>query len=549
MKEIVKERLSQQTPFRKKILFFMLFLAIVGLLFLMALFMWNKDATFYGKAALQDAGVMAVSLCDAVFREHSWKLPLYSWQGDGTTNDSISFQHLHYSGLSQPRYSSGVFDSAFDLDAQNKEYFILPAEFISPSQFSLSFWFKTAQSGALLGQLGSSTEPPNSPNGYVPAIYIGSDGLVYIQPFWYGKINQIKSTITVTDDQFHHLALTVSPSESGSEIIAYLDGVEIGKISGVFFVSYGSKTYTHNLGRAYGAGWPQFPGSWSYFKGQLDEIALYDRALAVEEVAVLSAQCSLCTDADQDQACTETVGLPAGMRGGDCHDNDNMIFPTQVERCDGIDNNCDTLIDSFDGTTVCTANDHCGSYENTCALEEMCEAGSCRSQDVDAPKIFLSSDIQQYIFRWRIQDDSAFGHTIITLQNPSQQIIYHTRYDAGQCYLDADGSAEQLPLLQENISSCFQGQLNLPATTPAGTYTFLIDTQDISHNQDTRSATLVVTAPSVLGDTDGNGCVSAIEYNDFKIAYLEGTLPELTPIGYNDFKIDYLEGNIALCSD
>lgn len=48
---------------------------------------------------------------------------------------------------------------------------------------------------------------------------------------------------------------------------------------------------------------------------------------------------SNCIDADGD-------GYGAGCQAGpDCRDDDNMIYPGAAERCDGVDNNCNNLID------------------------------------------------------------------------------------------------------------------------------------------------------------------------------------------------------------
>jgi hypothetical protein len=44
-------------------------------------------------------------------------------------------------------------------------------------------------------------------------------------------------------------------------------------------------------------------------------------------------------DADGDGALSDT----------DCDDNNNAVFPGQVENCsDGVDNDCDTLVDAAD---------------------------------------------------------------------------------------------------------------------------------------------------------------------------------------------------------
>ncbi|MBR9683180.1 hypothetical protein GOV03_01435 [Candidatus Woesearchaeota archaeon] len=44
---------------------------------------------------------------------------------------------------------------------------------------------------------------------------------------------------------------------------------------------------------------------------------------------------------------------------------------------------------------------------------------------------------------------------------------------------------------------------------------------------------------SILGDKDGNGCVSVTEYNDFKYEYKNGLLPDVTVTQYNDLKYEF----------
>lgn len=66
----------------------------------------------------------------------------------------------------------------------------------------------------------------------------------------------------------------------------------------------------------------------------------------------------VCTDEDNDGFCVEGGGP---KEEADCDDTDAEIKPGIVDYCDGIDNNCDTVID-----------------EEGCA--ETCDAGACDSQ-------------------------------------------------------------------------------------------------------------------------------------------------------------------------
>ena len=54
-------------------------------------------------------------------------------------------------------------------------------------------------------------------------------------------------------------------------------------------------------------------------------------------------------------ACTAPIGYASEL--GDCDDADAAIYPTAIEICDEIDNNCDALIDDADPTVVYATTD------------------------------------------------------------------------------------------------------------------------------------------------------------------------------------------------
>jgi Putative metal-binding motif len=58
-------------------------------------------------------------------------------------------------------------------------------------------------------------------------------------------------------------------------------------------------------------------------------------------------------DAKAVEACDAPVGFIA--KGGDCNDDDAAIHPGAAELCDGVDNNCDGLVDDADPTVEASA--------------------------------------------------------------------------------------------------------------------------------------------------------------------------------------------------
>ena len=132
----------------------------------------------------------------------------------------------------------------------------------------------------ILGQQGGDLF---NASGYVPAIYVGTDGKLHVEMFWTGGISQIVTTEPVWDAVYHHLAVTFDSTNE----TAYLDGQPIGNLP--WSQSGYASTYAYELGVGDCGGWPSINGGRAYFSGQIDAPALYNRALAATEVAAIYA--------------------------------------------------------------------------------------------------------------------------------------------------------------------------------------------------------------------------------------------------------------------
>src|SRR5207248_6393692 len=139
-------------------------------------------------------------------------------------------------------------------------------------------WFQTSTSGVILGQQDAAVG--GSVSGLVPAIYVGTDGLLRVEMFWGGGV-RITSAARVNDGVFHHLAVTYD----GTTETAYVDGVAIGSTA---FTQYPyTSVYKYQLGTGYSGGRPATNGGLFYFNGLLDEVSVYRRPLSAAEVRAI----------------------------------------------------------------------------------------------------------------------------------------------------------------------------------------------------------------------------------------------------------------------
>ena len=200
-----------------------------------------------------------------------------SYPGTGTTWYDISGNVKNGTLTNGPTYSSAnggsiVFDGSTN-------YVLLPTNIYTQNNtsFSFSMWFKSTQSngGTILGQ--QDTPNPLSATGYVPAIYLKSDGKIRVEGFWTGSIsNSITSTGSCNNNNWYQITYTYG-SGTGS---LYINGVLNGTISGLTQTSYTS-TYYYIIGGGYAAG--RSLGTY-LFNGNISQFNFYNRSLSLSEV-------------------------------------------------------------------------------------------------------------------------------------------------------------------------------------------------------------------------------------------------------------------------
>jgi len=181
-------------------------------------------------------------------------------------------------------YLPGEVGNAFNFNGTDA-YVRLPNNFIpfpssgtSNAPLSFTAWFETTAGGVILGQQGGPALA-GAPAGWVPAVYVGTDGKLRVQLFWNGGVNSVTSPAPVNDGRFHFVAV----SSDGFTESVYLDNQFLGTTSGLQ-ASY-TNNYFYQLGTGYTAGdWQAVTGGWYSFRGLVDEVQFYNAAISASAI-------------------------------------------------------------------------------------------------------------------------------------------------------------------------------------------------------------------------------------------------------------------------
>ncbi|MFJ5268379.1 LamG-like jellyroll fold domain-containing protein [Streptomyces sp. NPDC088358] len=146
---------------------------------------------------------------------------------------------------------------------------------------SVELWFKTAAQGVLVSEQSAALPGAVTPSGsWNPLLYVGTDNKLHGH-FWSGSGSggtAFGSTGTVTNNAWHHVALSVS----GSSQTMYLDGVAQATYSGAADDQVNHHVY---LGGGFAKTWVNAPADVSYFNGSMADVAFYHSALTAQDVA------------------------------------------------------------------------------------------------------------------------------------------------------------------------------------------------------------------------------------------------------------------------
>jgi hypothetical protein len=211
------------------------------------------------------------------------------YTGDGTPNDFLGKNNATLQNGTG--FASGMVGHAFSLNGTN-QFVSLPPSVIpypttsatSSQPISVDAWFSTTSGGVILGQ--QDVAAPATPNGHVPALYVGMDGYLYAELFWKGTVAPISSApVKVNNGAFHLVAVTYD----GVNETVYLDGTQLG--STPFTQTGYAANYQYQIGTGFTSAWPAGNGGYFYFQGMIDEVEIFNRALSLSEVqAILSAK-------------------------------------------------------------------------------------------------------------------------------------------------------------------------------------------------------------------------------------------------------------------
>jgi VCBS repeat-containing protein len=145
---------------------------------------------------------------------------------------------------------------------------------------SFEAFFRTTTGGVILGQQAEEPFNTNDQAGWVPGVYVGTNGKLHVVMFQhYADPAVMQSSASVNDGIWHHVAVTYD----GTNERFYLDGVLQGsRVVGQ--VAY-APNYKYSLGVGRTTYWPDDNGTWYPFNGSLDEVRVWNRARSAAEIA------------------------------------------------------------------------------------------------------------------------------------------------------------------------------------------------------------------------------------------------------------------------
>jgi hypothetical protein len=186
------------------------------------------------------------------------------WTGDSTAQDVLGFNPGALIG--NTTYEPGITGQAFSFSAEGDAIVMTNSPSLQLQNFTIEAWVKRRSTNqATLGIYGSAAFFSYGNSGYGFGIF--DDGRLLLSKI---GLDYVASTVVITNTDWHHVAVT----KSGTNVSFFVDGVSAGN------AIYNS-TFSFSSNPAIGASGDSLLAS---FYGLIDEIAIYARPLATNEI-------------------------------------------------------------------------------------------------------------------------------------------------------------------------------------------------------------------------------------------------------------------------
>lgn len=163
----------------------------------------------------------------------------------------------------------------------SNSWLTLPNSLLLQNEITISLWVKPITDGIIIGQQSSAL--PNSTSAFVPILYVNNQYNLNAY-LWDGTTGNIASSnLSMTVGAWRHLVIT--GDQNGQTI--YVDGVNQGQGAAPNISNIGSLIHNQIGSGVSGGSWNNAPSGQYSFKGTIDDVRIYNRAIAAGEVQQL----------------------------------------------------------------------------------------------------------------------------------------------------------------------------------------------------------------------------------------------------------------------
>ncbi len=521
---------------------------------------------------------------------------------DGNANDVSGNNHngiVYNATLTTDRF--GTPNSAYHFNGTNARIEIPDHADLRPASLSISTWVKfNGSTGQQYQAFISKSISTGYFNSYVPA-YDNISGQIGA---FMCNAQSCASTFVSQPINAGWLHYVTTFDDATKVMKIYLNGGLVSTISATLSIFYDSSPLT--LGCEYESGVTQY-----FANADLDDVILFNRALSNSEVSglftngpFLPVSVEICNGVDDDcdgqidegfpqntyyaDADGDSYGDPAKTsitcattppsgyvtNNKDCDDNNASVHPGAIEVCNGIDDDCDGLIDEGVQTTFYRDQDGDG-YGNLSVTIQACTAPSgyvsnstdcndgnaaihpgameiCNNIDDDCDGL-IDEGVQSTFYR--DQDGDSYGNLSVTIQActvPSGYVSNSTDCNDGNSAIhpgaieicnniddDCDGLIDELatggtiPVITASgpLTFCVGGSVTLTSSN-GNNYLWSSGaiTQSITVSQ---SGTYSVTVTSVYGCSATSAVVTVVVNSlpaEFSLTSIAGQCTTGTPL-------------------